>query len=123
LSETPPFMQSPLEALREAFVRKPTPDELKQLTWLRKALRLHLVPDRATALIDLGERHSGDDVHVLELEKGFWKVSFVERGQEQKGSACYFESAYNASHHLFWQMTSARVPITFQLDDCDPKPY
>jgi hypothetical protein len=112
-----------MTSLPSAAGRQPTADEIQQLVRLRKALRLHLVPDRAAAILPLGERHAGDDVHVLDLDRGLWKVCYVERGSEQSGSACFFESASNATSYLFWQLASGRSPLTFQLADCDPKPY
>ena len=101
----------------------PTAEELRRLTWLRKALRLNLIQDRNVCLPDLGERHGGDDVLVLERDGAVWKVSYVERGLEQAGSACRFDSVSNATHYVYWQMAGPRYPLNFQLDDCQPKPY
>jgi hypothetical protein len=101
----------------------PEPTELERqiLGWLRKALRIHLVADRHVILPDLGERGGGDDEFVLLLRDGFWTVVYVERGAEQP-TRCYFDSASDAAQYLFHVQT-ARAPINFQLDACDPKPY
>jgi hypothetical protein len=100
---------------------EPTEYELRVLGWLRKALRIHLLPDRRVILPDLGEKGLGDDEFLLVLRDGLWTVAYVERGAEQ-GNRCYFDSVADAAQYLFHVQT-ARAPINFQLDDCDPKPY
>jgi hypothetical protein len=98
-----------------------TDQERVVLTWLRKALRIHLVSDRHAILPDLGERGSGADEFMLLLRDGLWVVVYVERGAEQP-TRCYFDSVSDAAQYLFFVLTQ-RSPINHQLDSCEPKPY
>jgi hypothetical protein len=110
-----------MTAARESIPTGPSEEDLAVLRRLRKALRIHLVSDRLVVLPDLGERGVGDDEFVLLLRNGLWTVAFVERGAEQP-TRCYFDSVSDAAQYLFFVQT-ARAPINFQLDACEPKPY